>query len=108
MQAEILCEVGNADSYVAVVRVYVSQVIHDTTPDDNEEELDNQKESYMHHLSGAHAHLPLKHSLNEGRTDLHLDSRGFIFLQSSNEYCVDQMSLHKDSTEDHRGTKAYQ
>ena len=108
MQAEILCEVGNADSYVAVVRVYVSQVIHDTTPDDNKEELDNQKESYMHHLSGAHAHLPLKHSLNEGRTDLHLDSRGFIFLQSSNEYCVDQMSLHKNSTEDHRGTKAYQ
>ena len=105
MQAEIFCEVGNADSYVAVVWVYVSQVIHDSTPDDNEEELDNQKESYMNHLSGTHAHLPLEHSLNEGRTDLHLDSRGFIFLQSSNEYCVDQMSLHKDSTEDHCRTK---
>ena len=105
MQGEILCEVGNTDSYVAVVRVDVRQVIHDNTPDDNEDELDYQKKSYMNHLSRTHAHLPLKHSLNEGRTDLHLDSRGFIFLQSSNEYCVDQMSLHKDSTKHHGGTE---
>ena len=51
MQGEILCEVGNADSYVAVIWVYVSQVIHDTTPDDNEEELDNQKESWRESCS---------------------------------------------------------
>ena len=108
MKTEIFSDVSDTNSDVPVVRVDISHVVHDKTPDDDEEELDEKKKGDMNHLSLPHGHLPLAPLLYEGGAHLHVDPGGPVALQLAYKDCVDKVGFYKYGAEDHSGTEAYE